>query len=118
MVRRIVASIGAGRGEANDPLSVGHRVEQRRRSLERETGLAATTRTNDGHESVRADEFANPLELRLAPDEHRELYGQVVVLGRKGSKRGEVDGKAVNVKLEDLFLAREVAEAMAAQAPQ
>ena len=96
----------AERSEVDEPHAVGHRVEQGRRRLEREAGLATTTRTSNGHESVRADEFANPLQLRLAPDEHGELYGQVVVLRRKGAKRREVDGEAVNVQLEHLFLAR------------
>jgi hypothetical protein len=103
--------------EVHPPHPVGPAVGQPRRRLDRQAGLAATTRPGERHHSLRSQQPFDRGQLVAAPDEAGERARQVVGQHIQRAERREVAGQVSMPQLEDAVGCRQVAQPVGAQIP-
>ena len=96
----------ADRFERHEEDPVGEVVGRPGRQLQRQPGLAGPARTGQRQQPGRGEQPGRLVELRVAPDERRQLDRQVVRPGVERPERRERRRQAVGLDLEDAAPAR------------
>ena len=111
--------VGNG-GERHEEDAVLELVQEVRRRLQGQAGLARAPRTGEGKEAHLGSQKppSDLLHLPLAPDERGGLHGQVVRAALERPQRREIGGQIRRQELEDALGAGEVLQAVFPQIPQ
>jgi len=101
--------VGHGR-QFDEPDPIARAVQELGGYLQGEARLARSSGTRERHQASRFDQCPDVFELLGPSDEGRQLGGQIVDQSRivERSERGELNGKTLDVELEDLLGAAQV----------
>ncbi len=98
------------RGKFHPPRPVWVEIHRDGRDLQRETGLARSTRTGQSDQPLRVHQVEHCLLLGVAPNERRQRSRQVVRRTVKGAQRRERRAQVRVDQLPHVFRTRQITQ--------